>query len=233
MAIVGGAVVPLAAGRARRPHRRAACVRAAARCAISSSCSTGGAVRAWTRLHLRCRRRRLPAIEELPMFRALRTVVAAASLATVRVCVAAPTEPPVDAAESAKLAGEVKTEFLHAWSTYRRYAWGHDELEPLSKKPRDWYGKPLLMTPVDALDTLLLMGLRERSRRGARADRRRSSILRSGHLRQELRDHDPAARRPALELSADRRRAPAAQGRRISADVSCRCSIRRPACRTS
>jgi hypothetical protein len=53
----------------------------------------------------------------------------------------------------------VRTEFLHAWSNYERYAWGHDALRPLSKTPRDWYGQPLLLTPVDALDTLILMNL--------------------------------------------------------------------------
>lgn len=74
---------------------------------------------------------------------------------------AAHEEAPVDAAESARLAGDVKTEFLHAWNGYRRYAWGHDDLAPLSRKPHDWYAKPLLMTPVDALDTLLVMGLKD------------------------------------------------------------------------
>lgn len=68
-------------------------------------------------------------------------------------------EPAVDATESARLAAEVKAEFLHAWNGYKRHAWGHDDLAPLSRKPRDWYAAPLLMTPVDALDTLLLMGL--------------------------------------------------------------------------
>jgi predicted alpha-1,2-mannosidase len=67
----------------------------------------------------------------------------------------------IDAAESARLAADVKTEFLHAWRSYRRYAWGHDDLDPLSRKPRDWYAKPLLMTPVDALDTLIVMGLKD------------------------------------------------------------------------
>jgi mannosidase alpha-like ER degradation enhancer 2 len=95
------------------------------------------------------------------MFRALWINVFAASLLASRLCAAAPAEPPIDAAESAKLAGEVKAEFMHAWSSYRRYAWGHDDLDPISKRPRDWYGKPLLMTPVDALDTLILMGLRD------------------------------------------------------------------------
>jgi len=65
----------------------------------------------------------------------------------------------IDAAESARLAAEVKAEFLHAWQGYRRYAWGHDDLAPLSRKPHDWYAQPLLMTPVDALDTMILMGL--------------------------------------------------------------------------
>ena len=53
----------------------------------------------------------------------------------------------------------VQSEFLHAWRNYERYAWGHDALRPLSKTPHDWYGQSLLMTPVDALDTLVLMNL--------------------------------------------------------------------------
>src|SRR5437762_7482630 len=58
-----------------------------------------------------------------------------------------------------KLADRVRTEFLHAWNNYERYAWGHDALRPLSKTGHDWYGQSLLMTPVDALDTLILMHL--------------------------------------------------------------------------
>src|SRR5437762_14320804 len=53
----------------------------------------------------------------------------------------------------------VKTEFLHAWQNYERYAWGHDALKPLSKTAHDWYGQSLLMSPVDALDTLIPMKL--------------------------------------------------------------------------
>jgi len=56
-------------------------------------------------------------------------------------------------------AARVRTEFLHAWNNYKRYAWGHDALRPLSKTAHDWYGQSLLMTPVDALDTLILMHL--------------------------------------------------------------------------
>src|SRR6266566_2559244 len=58
-----------------------------------------------------------------------------------------------------QLAARVRTEFLHAWNNYERYAWGHDALRPLSKTPHDWYGQSLLMTPVDALDTLVVMHL--------------------------------------------------------------------------
>src|SRR6266567_6140241 len=61
-------------------------------------------------------------------------------------------------------AREVRAEFLHAWNGYKKYAWGHDDLKPLSKTYHDWYAEPLLMTPVDALDTMLLMGLKEEAR---------------------------------------------------------------------
>ncbi|HEX6283757.1 MAG TPA: glycoside hydrolase family 47 protein [Pyrinomonadaceae bacterium] len=60
-----------------------------------------------------------------------------------------------------KLADEVKAEFLHAWNGYKKYAWGHDDLKPLSKTHHDWYAQPLLMTPVDSLDTMILMGLKD------------------------------------------------------------------------
>src|SRR4029079_12745390 len=70
-----------------------------------------------------------------------------------------------------QLAARVRTEFLHAWNNYERYAWGHDALRPLSKTAHDWYGQPLLMTPVDSLDTLILMHL------DAEAERARSLIV--------------------------------------------------------
>ncbi len=57
------------------------------------------------------------------------------------------------------LADSVKAEFLHAWGAYKNYAWGHDALKPLSKQPHDWHANSLLLTPVDAFDTMLLMGL--------------------------------------------------------------------------
>ena len=62
-------------------------------------------------------------------------------------------------AHARRLVASVKAEFLHAWHNYEHYAWGHDALRPLSKTPHDWYGQSLLMTPGDALDTLILMKL--------------------------------------------------------------------------
>ncbi|HEV2829466.1 MAG TPA: glycoside hydrolase family 47 protein [Pyrinomonadaceae bacterium] len=58
-------------------------------------------------------------------------------------------------------AADVRAEFLHAWNGYKKFAWGHDDLKPLSKTYHDWYTEPLLMTPVDALDTMILMGLKD------------------------------------------------------------------------
>src|SRR2546429_8978621 len=60
-----------------------------------------------------------------------------------------------------RLAAEVRSEFQHAWKGYRKYAWEHDDLKPLSKSYHDWYAQPLLMTPVDALDTMILMGFKD------------------------------------------------------------------------
>jgi mannosidase alpha-like ER degradation enhancer 2 len=62
------------------------------------------------------------------------------------------------------LAAQVRTEFLHAWNGYKKHCWGHDELKPISKTCRDWYDTSLLMTPVDSLDTMILMGLNDEAK---------------------------------------------------------------------
>jgi mannosidase alpha-like ER degradation enhancer 2 len=71
--------------------------------------------------------------------------------------------PPASAQRINKpeIAAQVRVEFLHAWSGYKKYAWGHDDLQPLTKTYHDWYAQPLLMTPVDALDTMILMGFKD------------------------------------------------------------------------
>jgi ER degradation enhancer, mannosidase alpha-like 2 len=63
------------------------------------------------------------------------------------------------------MAQRVRDEMLHAWRGYEKYAWGHDELKPVSRKPHDWHSATLLMTPVDALDTLVLMGLTDEAKK--------------------------------------------------------------------
>ncbi len=58
-------------------------------------------------------------------------------------------------------ADSIKAQFLHAWKGYKEYAWGHDDLKPLSKEAHDWYGETMLLTPVDAYDCMLIMGLKD------------------------------------------------------------------------
>ncbi len=60
-----------------------------------------------------------------------------------------------------ELSESVKKEFVHAWNGDKKYAWGNDDLKPLSKSYHNWYEQPLLMTPVDALDTMYLMGFKK------------------------------------------------------------------------
>ena len=73
--------------------------------------------------------------------------------------IAAPIVLAQQSIDKPQIAAQVRSEFLHAWNGYKKYAWGHDDLKPLSKTYHDWYAEPLLMTPVDALDTMILMGL--------------------------------------------------------------------------
>jgi len=73
--------------------------------------------------------------------------------------------PPLDRAVMAR---RVRDEMLHAWRGYEQYAWGHDELKPVTRTARDWHAQSLLMTPVDALDTLVLMGLTEEADKARR-----------------------------------------------------------------
>jgi mannosidase alpha-like ER degradation enhancer 2 len=78
------------------------------------------------------------------------------------------------------MALQVRGEFLYAWNAYKQYAWGHDELKPLSKGYRDWHSVPLLMTPVDALDTMIMMGLTEE------ADKTREFIAKNLSFDQDI-----------------------------------------------
>ncbi|KAJ3301995.1 hypothetical protein HDU76_005594 [Blyttiomyces sp. JEL0837] len=54
----------------------------------------------------------------------------------------------------------IKNMTIHAWTGYKKYAWGYDDLLTRSQKGHNWHGPfTLLNTPVDSLDTLLIMNL--------------------------------------------------------------------------
>ena len=52
---------------------------------------------------------------------------------------------------------EVVAACEHAWDGYRKFAWGHDELKPMSRTYSEWF--MLGLTIVDSLDTLWLMNM--------------------------------------------------------------------------
>ena len=54
---------------------------------------------------------------------------------------------------------DVVHETLRSWRAYKTYAWGHDELKPLTKGYNNWYKEPLSISPIDAYSTLKVMGL--------------------------------------------------------------------------
>ncbi|KAJ8557775.1 hypothetical protein K7X08_004541 [Anisodus acutangulus] len=69
-------------------------------------------------------------------------------------------DDPVDSQRRAK----VKDAMRHAWSSYEKYAWGHDEFQPQTKNGVDSFGG-LGATLIDSLDTLYIMGLDEQFQR--------------------------------------------------------------------
>lgn len=58
----------------------------------------------------------------------------------------------------------VRDAFRHAWAGYKKYAWGHDQLKPVSHSYSDWFDTGL--TIVDSLDTAVIMGLEEEVKEG-------------------------------------------------------------------
>jgi ER degradation enhancer, mannosidase alpha-like 2 len=93
-------------------------------------------------------------------------------LALLAGCAAARPAPTPLPSDRSALAERVRAEFLFAWNAYQANARGHDELKPLSKSGHDWHaGATLLVTPVDSLDSLLLLGFKEE------AERARDSIV--------------------------------------------------------
>ena len=52
----------------------------------------------------------------------------------------------------------IKDGMKHAWKGYKTYAWGMDEVKPISKQGSDPWGG-MGVTLIDSLDTLWLMGM--------------------------------------------------------------------------
>lgn len=69
-----------------------------------------------------------------------------------------------DVAQIPILAKDVVNETLRSWKAYKKYAWGHDVLAPLSKSYKDWYSEPLYISPIDAYSTLYVMGLKDQAK---------------------------------------------------------------------
>ncbi|MEX0636836.1 MAG: glycoside hydrolase family 47 protein, partial [Ferruginibacter sp.] len=59
----------------------------------------------------------------------------------------------------ASLVLAVKDATTFAWNGYKKFAFGKDDVQPLSKSGKNWYNHSMLMTPVDAFDTFLMLGL--------------------------------------------------------------------------
>ncbi|MRR37655.1 glycoside hydrolase family 47, partial [bacterium] len=89
------------------------------------------------------------------MHRAILTLIA---LLVFCATLLAQPEPSIDRAQ---IAGEIRAEFMHAWNSYKKYAWGYDVLRPLSKTGFNWYAQPLYLTPLEAFDTMVIMGFNE------------------------------------------------------------------------
>src|SRR5215813_9625225 len=55
----------------------------------------------------------------------------------------------------------VRNEFLRGWNGYKRFAWGRDEVHPVSGTASEFFanGHPIGLSIIEALDTLYVMEL--------------------------------------------------------------------------
>jgi hypothetical protein len=58
-------------------------------------------------------------------------------------------------------ATQIRNEFLHAWNGYKRFAWGHDQVNPIAGTSNEFFvdGHPIGLSIIEALDTLYVMEL--------------------------------------------------------------------------
>ncbi|HEY4456706.1 MAG TPA: glycoside hydrolase family 47 protein [Pseudonocardiaceae bacterium] len=67
------------------------------------------------------------------------------------------TSPP----PAKQAATQIRNEFLHAWNGYKKFAWGHDQVNPIAGTPNEFFvdGHPIGLSIIEALDTLYVMEL--------------------------------------------------------------------------
>jgi mannosyl-oligosaccharide alpha-1,2-mannosidase len=89
------------------------------------------------------------------------TFLAAASAAAFVPPRIANAQPPSGMPSSKAVAQQVRVEFLHAWNAYKKFAWGYDEVAPVSGKPQDFFvpGHSFGLSIIEAMDTLYVMEL--------------------------------------------------------------------------
>jgi ER degradation enhancer, mannosidase alpha-like 2 len=59
---------------------------------------------------------------------------------------------------------KIRKACTYAWDGYKKYAWGYDGLKPISRQGMNWYGVSFVMTPLDAFDTFILMGMKNEAK---------------------------------------------------------------------
>lgn len=59
------------------------------------------------------------------------------------------------------IAHDIRDEFLHGWNGYKEFAWGHDQVLPVSGTYEEFFvpGHPVALSIIEALDTLYVMDL--------------------------------------------------------------------------
>ncbi|KAJ3577438.1 hypothetical protein NPX13_g3129 [Xylaria arbuscula] len=77
-----------------------------------------------------------------------------------RIQASKPQEDTVSRDERLTRLAAVKESFHHSWEGYKKNAWGHDEIKPISGHYKDPFGG-WAATLVDTLDTLWLLGLKD------------------------------------------------------------------------
>ncbi len=82
-------------------------------------------------------------------------------ICTILISISTGFSQPLTSKEQSAQAKKVREACRHAWNGYKTYAWGYDALKPVSNTGHNWYKSSFLMTPVDAFDTFILLGMKK------------------------------------------------------------------------